>query len=99
MLFSFAPDWSRFYFFAVNTTGRFVMFDWSQGQTSSNFYANGYSNAIHRGSEPNRLSLERNGDMIWAYANGELLNIIKDDTFTGFGYVGLMVIADYNPNV
>lgn len=37
--------------------------------------------------------------MIWAYANGELLTVVKDDAYTGLGFVGLMVIADPTPNV
>lgn len=100
ILFGFAPDWSHFYFFVVNTggiAGRYVITQWDQA--AAPWIGDGYSGAIHWGTESNRLQLERNGDMIWAYANGELLTIIKDSSFTGQGYVGLITIADPNPNV
>jgi CSLREA domain-containing protein len=97
ILFGFAPDWSHFYFFVVNTTGRFVILQWDQ--ETSYWIVNGYSGAIRWGTEVNRLKLERNGGMIWAYANGELLTIVKDESFTGLGYVGLITVADTVPNV
>ncbi len=97
LLFSFAPDWSRFYYYGINNAGRYIIFEWDLA--TSYFIATGNSNAIHWGSTPNHLSLERNGDMIWAFANGELLTVVRDNAFTGLGFVGLMVIADPTPNV
>jgi CSLREA domain-containing protein len=94
ILFGFAPDWSHFYFFVVNNTGSFTIVQWNL--ETSYWISNGYSGAIHLGTAVNQLKLERNGSMIWAYANGELLSIVKDDSFTGSGYVGLIVIADTN---
>ncbi len=97
ILFGFAEDWSHFYFFVVHPTGRYVIL--RADPDTSYWIADGYSGAIHTGTAANRLKLERNGSMIWAYANGELLTIIKDGTFTGLGYVGLITVADTNPNV
>ncbi len=92
ILFSFAPDWSNFYYFAIDHNGHYVIWEWNQ-QTSP-WLTNGYSSAIHRDLASNQIKLERNGSMIWAYANGELLTIIKDSTYTGIGFVGLMTVAD-----
>jgi CSLREA domain-containing protein len=97
ILFSFAEDWSHFYFFVVHTNGRYVIL--RADPDTSYWIADGYSSIIHTGTASNKLKLERNGSMIWAYANGELLTILKDGTFTGLGYVGLITVADTNPNV
>jgi hypothetical protein len=97
ILFSFAEDWSHFYFFVVQTDGRYVIL--RADPDTSYWIADGYSGAIHTGTAANQLRLERNGSMIWAYANGELLTILEDGTFTGPGYVGLITVADTNPNV
>jgi CSLREA domain-containing protein len=93
-VFESAEDWSEFFAFQVDTNGNYVIFRFPGGWLS-----NGYSPSIHRGTASNHLKLERNGSLIWAYANGELLTIIPEATSTEPRYVGLMTIADPISNV
>lgn len=97
ILFGFAEDWSHFYFFVVHPTGRYVIL--RADPDTSYWIADGYSSSIQTGTATNQLKLERNGSMIWAYVNGDLLTILPDGTFTGRGYLGLITVADTVPNV
>jgi predicted outer membrane repeat protein len=97
ILFGVAQDWSHFYFFVIHPTGRYVILRADPG--NSYWIADGYSNSIHTGTSTNQLKLERKGNMIWAYVNGDLLTILADGTYTGLGSVGLITVADNAQNV
>jgi CSLREA domain-containing protein len=97
ILFGLAGDSSHFYFFVVHPTRRYVIL--RADPDTSYWIADGYSNSIQTGTASNQLKLERNGSMIWAYVNGDLLTIFPDGTYTGLGYLGLIAVADPVPNV
>ena len=61
--------------------------------------ADGTSNNINTGTIMNRLKVKREGDLIEAYANEELLASISDGSYTGMRYVGLIVNSYDDPNV
>lgn len=86
-------NWSQFYTFEIDLDGYYVLWRYSSG--SWNILAVGFSGSLHPGIATNRLKLERNGTLIKAYANGQLLVSFSDSSFTGLRRVGL-IVSTYN---
>jgi hypothetical protein len=59
----------------------------------------GTSGAINGGTATNRLKVERNGSLIKAYANDQLLTIVSDGSYTGSRRLGLIATSYAEPNV
>jgi hypothetical protein len=72
-------------------------YDWDQNNYVA--LAEGYSEAIHQGSESNHLIVVRNGASIKAYANGQLLTEVSDGIYLGTRYLGLVVFSYDQPDV
>ena len=61
--------------------------------------ATGSSASINPGTATNRLTIERNGSLIKAYVNSQLLTSLTDGTLTGPRHVGLITSSYSQPNV
>ena len=97
IIFGLSDDWTQFYAFEILPYSNYRIY-----RVDSNNWillAAGLSGSIHPGTATNQLKIERNGSQIWAYANGELLNIINDGNYTGLRHVGLFAISYAQPNV
>lgn len=97
LLFGLSDDWSQFYTLVIYPDGDYGIFQHDDGTWTS--LADGPSNSINPGITMNRLKVKREGDLIEAYANGELLASVSDGSYTGMRYVGLFVESYDVPNV
>lgn len=89
LIFGLNPDWSQFYVFEISPDGYYFIFRYENDNW--NILDMDYSPNIFLGILTNRLVVERNGSMIKAYANGQLLTTVVDSSFTGARYIGLIV--------
>jgi CSLREA domain-containing protein len=97
LLFGLSEDWSQFYSFEVDSSGYYAI--WRHDTYDQwALLAWGDSGSIQTGAATNQLNIERKGSQIWAYANGELLNILQDGAFMGLRYVGLIAVSFTQPN-
>lgn len=90
-------DWSHFYTLVIDPDGYYGIVQYDDGTWT--WLAYGPSNSINTGTTMNRLKVKREGDLIEAYANGELLASVSDGSYTGMRYVGLFVGSYDVPNV
>jgi VCBS repeat-containing protein len=88
ILFGLADDWSQFYSFEIDPQGYYSIFLYDNGDWST--LGEGFSPAINQGSATNHLKIVRNGKLIEAWANGNLLSSISNNAYTGQRYVGLI---------
>jgi hypothetical protein len=95
LLFGLSDDWSQFYSFEISPEyGDYDISKYDDGWTSLDF---GSSNSINTGTTINRLMIKRDGSLIEAYANGELLASVSDGSYTGMRNVGLIVLTYFDP--
>lgn len=97
LLFGLSDDSSQFYDFEIDPSGNYAIYRLDAGTFTP--LAGGFSASIHTGTVANRLKLERNGSLIKAYANGQLLTSISDGSYTGLRRVGLIAFSYDQPNV
>ena len=90
LMFNLAEDWSHFYSFEIDPDGYYGIFRYSDAKGWELLLVD-YSPHIKTGSAVNKLGVNRNGALIEVYANDHLLATIKDDSFIGKHYVGLIV--------
>jgi Tol biopolymer transport system component len=98
LVFGLSDNWSQFYALLVDPDGIYSLwrFDPSGGWTLLTW---GTSNAINEGTATNRLKVERNGSLIKAYINDQLITMGTDGTYTGLRRLGLIVNSYDEPNV
>ena len=96
LVFGGSDNVSQFYTFEIFPDGVYEIWRYNSGWT---LLTGGSSASINPGTATNRLAIERNGSLITAYANGQLLTSLTDGTFTGPRHVGLIVSSYNQPNV
>jgi uncharacterized repeat protein (TIGR01451 family) len=96
LVFGGADDVSQFYTFEIFPDSSYEIYRYNSGWT---FLTGGASASINPGTATNRLTIERSGSQIKAYANGQLLSTLTDGTFTGPRHVGLITSSYNQPNV
>jgi hypothetical protein len=89
LIFGLSSDWSQLYTFEIDPEGNYSIYllnndDWS-------LLGEGYSPAINKGSATNQLKIVRNGALIEAWANGQILTSISNGAYTGQRHVGLII--------
>lgn len=98
IIFGLSDSWSQFYIFDIDPNGGYAI--WRYNSSSGwTLRANGSSGHINPGTATNRIKIERNGSLIRAYANGQLLTSVSDGSYTGSRHVGLFVGSYDQPNV
>jgi len=97
VIFGLSNDWSQLYSFEISPSGEYAL--WRKSSTSWLHLAYGQTGFIHPGSDSNQIMIERKAGQILAYINGQLLNILKEDNYTGMRAVGLAAAATNQPNV
>jgi hypothetical protein len=96
IVFGLSADWSTFYSLEIDRNqpmhqNRYGIYRYDpQGVVT---LAWGDSTAIYPGVNTNQIMVERNGAVIKAYANGQLLTTLIDSTYTGSRYLGLVVFS------
>jgi len=89
LIFGLSGDWSQFYTFEIEPDGYWAIWRYSSDEWT--FLTGGLSGSINTGAATNQLKIERNGSLISAYVNGQLLTSVSDSTYLGSRYVGLIV--------
>jgi hypothetical protein len=89
LIFGLSSDWSQFYTFEIDPQGNYSIFLYNNENWS--LLAEGYSSAINQGSSPNHLKIVRDGTLIEAWVNGQLMISISNGAYTGQRYVGLII--------
>lgn len=97
LAFEIASDWTSLYTLEIYPDGWYGLYRYDPGSLS--ILSEAYSPAIYAGSATNHIKVERNGDSINAFANGQLLVSVKDATYMGFRYFGLAVFSGSQPQV
>lgn len=92
MIFGLSDDWTQFYVFEIDGDGVYEIWRVVDLYTWR-LLAMGFSRFIHPGAATNQLKIQRNGDLIWAYANGQLLKVTEDGNYTEPRSVGLITIT------
>jgi hypothetical protein len=90
IIFGLTEDWSGFYTFEIDPEGYYTIWKYSENGGWKNLFVK-YSPVINKSTELNQIMVKRVGTLIEVYANGNLLTSITDKTYTGLGYVGLIV--------
>lgn len=89
--FGIAQDWSTFYLFAINWRGAYILYRFDP--SSAAILAQGYSHALYTYDIRNHIKVVRNGNMIEAYTNNQLVASVSDGTYTGSRYLGLVAMT------
>jgi hypothetical protein len=100
LIFGLSDDWSQFYSFEILPHGisvNYGLYRYSSGSWVP--LAVGFSGSIHPGGATNRIKIVRDGTLIQAYANGQLLESLEDSTYTGSRHVGLIASSYEQANV
>jgi len=100
LIFGLSDDWSQFYSFEILPHGmsvNYALYRYSSGSWAP--LAVGFSGSIHPGDATNRIKIVRDGTLIQAYANGQLLESLQDSTYTGSRHVGLIASSYEQANV
>ncbi len=98
IVFGLTEDWSGFYTFEIDPEGYYTIWKYSDNGGWKNLIVE-FSPLINKSTEVNRLKVKRAGTSIEVYANGNLLTSLTDKTYTGMGYVGLIVSSFNQVNV
>jgi parallel beta-helix repeat protein len=88
LIFGLNDDWSQLYSFEITPTGDYAL--WLSDSGTWTLLDGGSSGSILTGAATNRLKVARNGSLIEAYVNGDLLASVTDATLTGARRVGLI---------
>ncbi len=97
LLFGLSGDWGEFYEFEIGSEGYFAVYKYDHSVWTE--LASGSSGAVNTGAASNRLKVLREGATIKAYANGTLLAILTDGSFTGSRRLGVIAFSYDDPNV
>ena len=97
IMFGIAQDWSGWYTLEIYPDGWYGIYRYDV--YGGSILAEAYSPSIKQGTASNKISVERNGSSIKAYANGDLLASATDSYFSGMLYLGLINYAYDQPNV
>jgi hypothetical protein len=97
LIFGVSDAWTQFYTFEIYPDGAYDIWRFNFGTWT--LLVSGSSGSINPGTATNRLKIERNGSLIRAYANGQLLTSISDSSSTGLKQVGVDATAYDQPNV
>jgi hypothetical protein len=95
-LFFRAPDYSRGYLYGLSCDGRYALWAWNGFQE---VYLVDWTDSPHiiKGPEQvNRIGVKADGSRLSLYANGHLVNEIRDDSFSS-GRFGLFIGASDTP--
>ena len=92
-------NWSAFYSLEIFPDGYYGIYRYDPYPPYGATLSEGYSSAIYQGIATNHIKVDRNGSSIEAYANGQLLASVSDSTYTGNGYLGLIVFSYEQPRV
>ncbi len=97
IVFGLMADWSGWYSLEIYPDGWYGIYRYDEygGQV----LAEAFSPAIKQGTATNQITVERNGALINAYANGTLLTSVQNTYFHGSLYLGLINYAYNLPNV
>ena len=99
MVFGLSGDLTQFYIFWISTAGGYEVWKYDGDSSPWEQLAAGTSASIFPGTATNRIRVRRSGAGISVYANGQLLNSLNDNTFTGMRYVGLTAGSFSTPNL
>ena len=95
LAFGISDDWSQFYAFEIDTGGNYLISKVS-GSTWTTLAA-GTSDAIHTiVRSVNKLTIERNGALLNAYVNDQLIANLSDSSYLGYGNLGVLANTSYN---
>ncbi len=97
IIFGLSQDWWGFYSLEIYPDGYFGVYRYAGSSLITLDEA--YSPAINQGTAKNHISITRNGALINAYANGQLLTSLTDSTFIGNRYLGLINFTYNQPNI
>jgi uncharacterized repeat protein (TIGR01451 family) len=97
LAFGIAPDWKTFYSFEIYSDGYFGLYRFDPKEIVT--LAEDFSYAINQGNYTNRIKIERNGYYITASVNGTQLARVRDKTYIGTRYLGLVATSYNYPNV
>lgn len=89
LAFAMSEDFSQFYTFEVFSDGWYGLYRHSSGDWS--VLAENMSGAVKQGTGSNHLKVERNGTLINAQVNGQLVASVSDGWFTDFRFLGLII--------
>ena len=98
IIFGLTEDWSGFYTFEIDPEGYYTIWKYSENGGWKNLFVK-YTPVINKSTDLNQLMVKRIGTSIEVYANGNLLTSITDKTYTGMGYLGLIVSSFDEINV
>ena len=98
IIFGLTEDWSGFYTFEIDPEGYYTVWKYSENGGWKNLIVE-FSPFINKSSELNQLKVKRFGNSFEVYANGNLLTSRTDKTYTGLGYIGLIVSSFDQVNV
>lgn len=98
LVFRLADDYSQFYTSKIDPDGYYAIWRYQAGSGWA-LLASGSSSHINTGTASNRLQLMRDGILIQAYANGQALTTIADDSYLGMRHIGLTATSYDAPNV
>jgi hypothetical protein len=97
IMFDYVPDDLHLYVFGIDPASNYAIWRVVDGAWTP--LASGFTDSIHSETASNQLKIERKGRQIWAYVNGELLNIIDEATLTGSRHLGLLARSYAETNV
>lgn len=97
LAFGISKNWKSLYSLEINPTGSYGIYRYDPGKVVTLIEAP--SGAILPGTATNQITVVRNGASISAYANGDLLTQLTDDTYMGSLDLGLIAISYNDPNV
>jgi hypothetical protein len=95
--FGISNDFSQYYVFEIYPDGIYAIWNYDTGNWT--LLAEGQSGSINLGTASKRLKVERNGATIAAYANGQLLTTVSDNSFIGSREMGLVAFSYDQPGV
>ena len=98
IIFGLTEDWSGFYTFEIDPEGYYTVWRYNENGGWKNLIVE-FSPFINKSTEVNRLKVKQAGNSIEVYANGNLLTTRTDKTYSGVGYVGLIVSSFDEINV
>ena len=97
LAFGISKNWKSLYTLEINPNGSYGIYRYDPGKVVTLIEAS--SDWIETGTTPNQIKIERNGASISAYANGEFLTQLTDDTYMGSLDLGLIAISYDQPDV
>ena len=91
LAFSIDSNWDTFYSFEISYSQFYAIYRYDT--TNAIMLTSNYSDALNPGTASNHIRIDREGDSIKAYANGQLLASVTDGTYVGDRNLGLVVFS------